>query len=108
MRLFLAIDLGEAVRIAIGTVQQRLRERLEGWRWVEPRGIHLTVRFLGEIAPETLDRHLTAWRGAAGTKTFTCHREVAAKSGHRSAASGSRQPYLCIAFGASACKRSRY
>lgn len=67
MRLFLAIDLGEAARSAIGTAQQRLRERLEGWRWVDPRGIHLTVRFLGEIAPEALTHHLTAWRGAAGS-----------------------------------------
>jgi 2'-5' RNA ligase len=67
VRLFLAIDLGEALRSAIGSVQQRLRERLDGWRWVAAPGIHLTVRFLGEIAPETLGQHLTAWRGTAAS-----------------------------------------
>jgi len=66
VRLFLAIDLGDAMRREIGAVQQRLRDGLGGWRWIDPRSIHLTVRFLGEVAPDDLDRQLPAWRGAAG------------------------------------------
>jgi len=67
VRLFLAIDVGEAMRREIGAVQARLREKLGGWRWIDPRGIHLTVRFLGEVGQEALDRQLPVWRDAAGS-----------------------------------------
>jgi 2'-5' RNA ligase len=36
-----------------------LREALTGWRWVRPESLHLTLRFLGEVAPD-LDRRARA------------------------------------------------
>jgi 2'-5' RNA ligase len=66
MRLFLAIDLPDALRREIGELQERLRPVLGGWRWVRPEGIHLTLRFLGEVSPADDARHREAWRRAAG------------------------------------------
>ena len=65
MRLFLAIDLPDSLRRELGELQRRLRSQAPGWRWVRPEGIHLTVRFLGEVAPDLDARHREAWRRAA-------------------------------------------
>jgi len=65
MRQFLAIDLPAAARAELLAMQQALRGRCEGWRWVRPEGIHLTLRFLGEVA-EDLDRAARpGWQQAA-------------------------------------------
>lgn len=65
MRLFLAVDLPAEIRQALGLLQRELRGACAGWRWVAPTGIHLTLRFLGEVSPER-DRELRpAWRTAA-------------------------------------------
>ena len=66
MRLFLAVDLPDSLRRGLGELQRRLRANLTGWRWVRPEGIHLTMRFLGEVAEEEDARQRTAWRLAAG------------------------------------------
>ena len=43
-RLFVAIDLPEAVRESLGRLQAELRARdLPGLRWTRPEGIHLTL-----------------------------------------------------------------
>ena len=49
LRLFVAVDLSEDVRKALGRLQSDLRQReLSGLRWVRPEGVHLTLKFLGE------------------------------------------------------------
>jgi 2'-5' RNA ligase len=65
MRLFLALELPDEVRAALGDLQRRLRAECRGWRWVAPGGIHLTLRFLGEVAAEDDRRQRAAWRAAA-------------------------------------------
>lgn len=45
IRLFVAVDLPESARDRIA----RLRAGLPGARWVEPRNLHLTLRFIGEV-----------------------------------------------------------
>ena len=67
MRLFLALDLPDSVRRELERLQHRLRSRLTGWRWVRPDGIHLTVRFLGEVAEADDARQRAAWRDAAAS-----------------------------------------
>lgn len=67
MRMFLAIDLPAAVRSALGDATARLRDRYAGWRWLRPDGIHLTVRFLGEVDPAGLDHHARTWERVART-----------------------------------------
>ncbi len=62
MRLFLAIDLPSEVRAAVRELQERTRRSCPGWRWVRPDGIHLTLRFLGEVLPDEEQRHRETWR----------------------------------------------
>ncbi len=55
MRLFVAVDLDEARRLAASRVAKELGRRFDaaglgrGVKWVEPRNLHLTLRFIGEI-----------------------------------------------------------
>ena len=49
VRAFVAVDLPDAVRDAIGEETARLRQQLPRARWVRPEGLHLTVKFLGEL-----------------------------------------------------------
>jgi len=65
VRLFLAIELPAEVRQRLAEVQERLQASCRGWRWVRPDGIHLTLRFLGEVAEERDRRLRDTWRGAA-------------------------------------------
>jgi len=62
VRLFLAIDLPDSVRAALVDLQGSLRRSCPGWRWVRPEGIHLTLRFLGEVAPSDEARQRETWR----------------------------------------------
>lgn len=57
MRLFVALPLSDVWRIAVGELLGRLRSRDEGSevRWVKPEGVHLTLRFLGEVDDARLD-----------------------------------------------------
>ena len=52
MRLFLAIEMPAEVKEILST----LRQDIAGVRWVPPEQLHLTLLFLGELAPENLDR----------------------------------------------------
>jgi 2'-5' RNA ligase len=65
LRLFLALELPEQLRGALAALQERLRSGEEGWRWVRPEGLHVTLRFLGEVAPERLPELSPAFREAA-------------------------------------------
>ena len=50
IRSFIAIELDEAVRTGLGRIQGQLKERVElPVRWVRPEGIHLTLKFLGDV-----------------------------------------------------------
>ena len=59
MRCFIAIDINESVRGAIGGLQLKLR-RQSGLdqpevKWPLPESIHLTLKFLGEVPDESID-----------------------------------------------------
>lgn len=55
MRLFVALDLPDEVRRALGDLIARLKPDCRGARWVRPEGMHLTLKFIGETAPQKLD-----------------------------------------------------
>jgi 2'-5' RNA ligase len=58
LRAFIAIKLSDELRGHIGEVQAELKRRafgLDGLGWVRPEGIHLTLRFLGDIAEEQVE-----------------------------------------------------
>ena len=61
MRLFLAIDLPEALRRDLAEIRTELEPRCPGWRWVRPEGIHLTLRFLGEVERERDAHSRESW-----------------------------------------------
>ncbi len=57
VRAFIAVEVPSPARRALGSVIQDLkRKRVTGVRWVDPKGIHATLKFLGEIEPESIDR----------------------------------------------------
>jgi 2'-5' RNA ligase len=72
MRLFVAINLPEEVRQGLWEATQPLRAVSYPIRWVAPESIHLTLKFLGEVAPERETEIGAALeRAAEGTKPFT-------------------------------------
>jgi 2'-5' RNA ligase len=50
MRAFIAIDLPESIRTALRRKQASFRSASPEARWTQPEGIHLTLKFLGEIS----------------------------------------------------------
>lgn len=69
MRLFLALDLPQAMRAALAALRPELEPSSPGWRWVRPESIHATIKFLGEVSPEVDSRARAAWRRAAARST---------------------------------------
>ncbi|WP_227766535.1 RNA 2',3'-cyclic phosphodiesterase [Zhaonella formicivorans] len=66
MRLFLAIHLTPELKNVLAEQQAELKRKITGVKWVEPENIHLTIKFLGEIAKENLPYLITKFKGAAG------------------------------------------
>ncbi len=56
MRLFIAIDINEGIKKALGDLQQQLQKKSGtkkgDAKWVRPDDIHLTLKFLGEVEDE--------------------------------------------------------
>jgi len=50
VRSFVAIELPEEVKSFVGAVANDLRRVLSQAKWVNPQGIHLTLKFLGDVA----------------------------------------------------------
>ena len=55
MRLFVALDLPEHVRMALNDLIARLKLESPKARWVRPEGMHITLKFIGEADPGNLD-----------------------------------------------------
>jgi RNA 2',3'-cyclic 3'-phosphodiesterase len=49
MRAFIAIDLPETIRATLRRKQVLFRSASPDARWTQPEGIHLTLKFLGEV-----------------------------------------------------------
>jgi RNA 2',3'-cyclic 3'-phosphodiesterase len=56
MRTFIAIDLPEELRQRLAQEQARLRAAASDARWTRPEGIHLTLKFLGEISDGQVEK----------------------------------------------------
>ena len=52
MRAFIAIELPKPIREALAREQARFRAVCPDARWTRPEGIHLTLKFLGQISDE--------------------------------------------------------
>lgn len=49
MRTFIAVEIEEWMRAALGRAQEELRAAGGPVRWADPQTIHLTLKFLGEV-----------------------------------------------------------
>ena len=65
IRAFIAIPLPESVLEQVQQIQKKLKSCKVHMAWVEPHNVHLTLKFLGDIAPGDIDRVTEAMSGAA-------------------------------------------
>ena len=56
MRVFLALEIPGEVRTAIGELIRTLEKTCRGAHWVRPDGVHVTLKFIGEAAPERIEQ----------------------------------------------------
>ena len=90
MRVFVAVDLPEDVERAMGAAAQSLRgARIEGLRAVRPEGIHLTLKFLGDVPESRVDEI-----GRAVSKTVAGHRQFEISTGGFGAFPSTRRPQV--------------
>jgi 2'-5' RNA ligase len=52
MRLFVALDIPESVRSALAALVPILRAVCASARWVRIEGLHVTLKFIGEVPPQ--------------------------------------------------------
>ncbi|MGQ0814326.1 MAG: RNA 2',3'-cyclic phosphodiesterase [Gemmatimonadota bacterium] len=52
MRLFVAVNLPDAEKARLGAVLEQLRATTLPFRWVEADSLHITLKFLGNVADE--------------------------------------------------------
>lgn len=60
MRVFVAIGIPETIKAGIATVRSRLKETGVDAAWSRPEGLHLTLKFLGEVSAEAVPEILQA------------------------------------------------
>lgn len=69
MRTFIAIELPQEIKAALGRLQEELKSSGSDVKWVEPQNIHLTLKFLGEIEDKKLQRIIKAMEETAAENT---------------------------------------
>lgn len=65
IRSFVAIELPDEIKTALADVQGELKAQAppKAVRWTRPEAIHLTLQFLGDVAPGKVDPIADALRG---------------------------------------------
>jgi 2'-5' RNA ligase len=64
-RIFIALELNEALQLFLGDIISQAARELPNLRWVDPAGIHLTLAFLGYLTDERLETAIDAAQVAA-------------------------------------------
>jgi 2'-5' RNA ligase len=64
VRAFLAIELPAHVRSEVVALQAKLEGGVSPVRWTKPDNLHLTLMFLGLVAPSDLERLAPRWAAA--------------------------------------------
>ena len=66
IRAFIAIELPDPVKDSLSSLEDRLRPAEHPYvKWVDPQGIHLTLKFLGNIAPDQVPQIIEAITSAS-------------------------------------------
>jgi RNA 2',3'-cyclic 3'-phosphodiesterase len=55
MRLFIALDIDDAIRERLARLLEGVREFAPDARWVRAESLHVTLKFIGEKPPEALE-----------------------------------------------------
>jgi 2'-5' RNA ligase len=74
IRSFVAIELSDQAREALAELQGNLKAQVppKAVRWTRPESIHLTLQFLGDVAPDKVEAIAEALREVgAGQAPFT-------------------------------------
>lgn len=66
MRTFIAIDLEPGLKTVLQDLIRKLQRTGADVRWTRAEGLHLTLKFLGEVGPEALDKVKEVMGGLAG------------------------------------------
>lgn len=56
MRLFVALDVPQQVREALAGLRARLKSTCLSARWVRLESVHITLKFIGEVSLETVEK----------------------------------------------------
>ena len=65
IRSFIAVELSAAARIEAGRLISAVKKTgIQGARAVRPEGIHLTLRFLGDVESDAIPRVISSIRAA--------------------------------------------
>jgi len=56
MRIFIALDIDEDIRQRIARFLDGVRGFAPDARWVRPESLHVTLKFIGETAPQNVDQ----------------------------------------------------
>src|SRR5713101_1033149 len=71
IRTFVCIEIPESIKDRIDRLQKTLRQIDAQVRWTKPSNIHLTLKFLGGVAPTRIERVAKAvGRAASGIHHF--------------------------------------
>lgn len=54
-RVFIALELTPEIQGQLGQIQEELQKSAADVKWVRPQGIHLTLRFLGNVSLELIE-----------------------------------------------------
>lgn len=76
MRLFTAVPVPSPARDELVSLLQRLRETGLPVRWVREQGLHITLKFFGEVGEPSisgLSEALARAAGGTGSIPITCH-----------------------------------
>jgi 2'-5' RNA ligase len=65
IRTFIAINIPDHVREAIGEFQKKLKENRADVKWVRPESIHITLKFLGDVESDRIDELVGAIQDAS-------------------------------------------
>jgi len=55
MRSFIAIELTEEIKDKLSKIQDELKKSNADVKWVDPKNIHLTLKFLGDVEEKRLE-----------------------------------------------------
>lgn len=67
IRTFIAVDIPDSTRVNIGKLQDKLRQHRADVKWVRPEGIHITLKFLGNVEEGRIEEVVHAVREAVNS-----------------------------------------